>query len=90
MSTNETMTAVNEIASKGIERMTTLSELNLSFLERMAARQMDALNLCIDHGVRVMKLVNESKGYNEIVKGQVEAAKDLSERVVAEQSRRPI
>lgn len=84
MAATETITAVNELTHKGIERMTTLSELNLRIFERLAARQMDAVNLCVEHGVRVMKLVTESKGYNELVKGQVEATKDLSERVMAE------
>jgi len=81
---NETFTAVNEIANKGVERMTTLSELNLRVFERLAARQMDAVNLCMEHSLRVMKLATESKGYNDLLKGQVEAAKDLSERLMAE------
>lgn len=84
MSTNDTIAVVNEMTNKGIERVTSLGELNLRVIERVAARQMDAVNLCIEHGVRVMKLVTESKGYNDLVKGQVEASKDLGERVLAE------
>lgn len=84
MPANETVKAVNEITSKSIERMTNLSELNLRIFERVAARQMDAVNLYMEHGARVMKLATESKGYNELVKSQVEAAKELSERVMAE------
>jgi hypothetical protein len=84
MSTTDTIAVVNEMTNKGIERATSLGELNLRVIERVAARQMDAVNLCIEHGVRVMKLVTESKGYNDLVKGQVEASKDLGERVLAE------
>jgi len=81
---NETFNVVNEIANKGVERMTSLSELNLRIFERLAARQMDAVNLCMEHSMRTMKLATESKGYNELIKGQVEAAKDLTERLMAE------
>jgi phasin family protein len=81
---NDTMSTVNEMTNKGFERMTSLSELNLRVFERLAARQMDAVNLFMEHGIRVMKLATESKGYNELVKGQVEAAKELSERLMSE------
>ena len=81
---NDTMNTVNEMANKGFERMTSLGELNLKLFERVAARQMDALNLFMEHGIRVMKIATESKGYNESFKGQVDAAKELSERLMTE------
>jgi hypothetical protein len=78
------MTTVNEMTNKGFERMTSLGELNLRVFERMAARQMDAFNLFMEHGTRVMNLATGAKGYNELIKGQVDAAKELSERLMAE------
>jgi len=84
MTANDTVNAVNEITNKGIERMTSLGELNLRIFERAAARQMDVMNLFMEHGIRAMKLASESKGYNELVKGQVEAAKELGERLMNE------
>lgn len=84
MNTNESMKAINDWTSKSVERMTSLGELNTRIFERMAARQMDAMNLYMDHTMRMMKIATESKGYNELFKGQVEAAKELSERVMAE------
>lgn len=81
---NNTMNTVNEMTNKGFERMTSLGELNLKVFERVAARQMDAMNLFMDHGIRVMKIATESKGYNEFFKGQVEATKELSERLMTE------
>lgn len=82
--TVNTINTVNEIANKGVERLTTLGELNVRVFERLAARQMDAASLCMEQGVRMMKLVTESKGYNDLVKGQAEAAKELGERLLAE------
>lgn len=84
MNTNETINAVNAAANKGVERATSLGELNLRMFEKLAARQMEAVNLYVEHGVRVMKLASEAKGYNEYLKGQIEAAKELSERMMAE------
>jgi hypothetical protein len=84
MTTNETMSTVNELANKGVERMTSLGELNLRVFERLATRQMDAANLFVEHGIRVMKLATEAKGYNELLKGQVDATKELSERLMTE------
>jgi phasin family protein len=84
MTANETMNTVNEITNKGIERMTSLGELNLRIFERLVARQMDTVNLYMEHGMRVMKLATEAKGYNELFKGQVEATKELSERLMNE------
>ncbi len=84
MSANQTINAVTEIANKGVERLTTLGDLNLRVFERLAARQMDAANLAVEQGTRVMKLVTEAKSYNDLVKCQVEATKELGERLVAE------
>jgi hypothetical protein len=84
MSTNDTINNINEMTNKTVERMTSLGELNVRIFEKMAARQMDALSLYMEHSMRVMKLATESKGYNEFLKGQADATKELSERILAE------
>lgn len=80
----DTMSTVNEMTNKGFERITSLGELNLKIFERLASRQMDAVNLFMEHGIRVMKIATESKGYNEYFKGQVDATKELTERLMSE------
>jgi phasin family protein len=84
MSTNDTINNINEMTNKTVERMSSLGELNVRIFEKMAARQMDALSLYMEHSMRVMKLATESKGYNEFLKGQADATKELSERILAE------
>lgn len=84
MTANDTLHTVNEMTNKTVERMTSLGELNVRIFEKMSARQMDAMSLYMEHAMRMMKLATESKGYNEFFKGQVEATKELSERVLAE------
>ena len=84
MNTSESLKTINELTNKNVERMTSLGELNMRIFEKVAARQLDAVTLYMDHAMRVMKLATESKGYNDFFKGQVDATKELSERVMAE------
>jgi hypothetical protein len=84
MTTTETLNTVNELTNKNVERLTSLGELNMRIFEKMATRQMDALTLYMDHTLRLTKLATEAKGYNEFFQGQIEATKELSERVMTE------
>ncbi|MBK1719040.1 phasin family protein [Thiocystis violacea] len=84
MNSTDSIKNVNEWTEKSVERATSLGELNVRIFEKMAARQMEAMTLYMDHAMRVMKLATESKGYNEFFTGQVDATKELSERVLAE------
>ncbi|MCU0832968.1 MAG: phasin family protein [Chromatiaceae bacterium] len=84
MSTKDNLNLINEMGTKGFDRMTALGEINLRVWERLATRQLDAMSLMMEQGVRQMKLATESKGYNEYVKGQVELAKELSTRLMDE------
>lgn len=84
MSNQDVMNTYTDLANQSVERLNTLGELNMKVAEKMAARQMDALNLFMEQGMRLMTLATESKGYSELYKGQVEMAKDVSEKVMAE------
>ncbi len=85
MHTTDTLNTVKDLSIKGMERINSLSELNMSLFERMAAQQMDTLKMLMEHGKRTMSLTlaTDAKGYNAFLKGQIEAAKDLSEQVMA-------
>ena len=84
MSVKENLSAINEMGTKGYERLNSLTELNLRTWEKMAARQMEAMKLLMEQGSRHMKLASESKGYSELLKAEVELAKDVSNRLVEE------
>jgi len=84
MTKKDNLSAINEISTKSIERMNSLGDLNLKIWEKMAARQLEALNLMMEQSVRQMKIASEAKGYNEFVKAQVEMAKEASERMMEE------
>ena len=84
MSTKNVMNAFNDLTNKGMERANALGELNLKLAETVVARQMDALNLFMEQGVRMMTLATEAKSYGDYYKGQVEMAKELTERMMQE------
>ena len=84
MTAKDSLTAMNEMTSKGADRLSSLGDLNLKIWERLAARQLEALNLMMEQSVRQMKIASEAKGYNEFVKAQVEMAKEASERMMEE------
>ncbi len=84
MTAKDNLNLMNEMGTKGFERLTALGELNLRAWEKLTARQLDAMNLMVEQGVRQMRLATESKGYNEYLKGQVELAKELSTRLMEE------
>jgi phasin family protein len=84
MNTKEGLGAAKEIGSKGMENMKTLAELNMKVLEKIASRQMEAMNYMMEQSKRQMELASEAKGFSELMKGQVELAKETSERMLEE------
>lgn len=73
---------LKDLGSKGVENMNQLAELNMKVLEKITARQMEALHFMMAQSKRQMQLASEAKGYSEFMKGQVELAKETSERML--------
>jgi hypothetical protein len=84
MTVKDNVNAINELTDKSVARMNALGELNLKAWEKMTARQMDAVNLFMEQGVRLMNLATEAKGYSDFYKGQVDMAKEMTERLMTE------
>ena len=84
MNTNETFKTLNDMTHKSVEQVSSLGELNLRIFERLAARHVDAVNLAVEHSVRLAKSMTEPKGYSDLLKTQIEASKELSERLISE------
>jgi hypothetical protein len=84
MTVKDNVNAINELTDKGMARMNALGELNLKAAEKVVARQMDAFNLFMEQGVRLMTLATEAKGYSDFYKGQIDMAKEMTQRMMAE------
>jgi phasin family protein len=80
----ESIEMMNDLSTKGYEVAQSLGEINLRAMERLLARQMDAFSLLMDSGLRQVKMVTEAKGPSDLVKGQIDLVRELSERVLAE------
>jgi phasin family protein len=83
-SAKESIEMMNDLGTKGYEAAQSLGEINLRTMERLLARQMDALNLLMDSGLRQVKMVTDAKGPNDLVKEQINLVRELSERFLAE------
>jgi len=84
MSTKEVFNTYTDLTNKSMERMSALGELNLKLVETVTTRQMDAMTLFMEQGVRMMTLASEAKGYSDLYKGQVEVTKTMTERMMEE------
>jgi phasin family protein len=84
MTQNDTVKIVTDLTNKNLERINALGELNLRAWERMTTRQMDLMGFVMDQTVRSMKLASESKSYTDLIKAQMEMAKDVGERMMEE------
>jgi hypothetical protein len=84
MTVKHNMTAFNDLFTQSLERMSALGELNLKLGERMAQRQLDAVNLYLEQGTRMMQLGTEAKGYADLYKGQVEMTRDMGAKLMDE------
>jgi hypothetical protein len=84
MNTKEAVNTYTDLTNKSVERISSLGELNVKLAETITTRQMDVMNLIMEQGVRMMSLATEAKGYSDLYKGQVEMAKEISERMMAE------
>jgi hypothetical protein len=82
--TKETIEVLNDLSSKGYEAVKSLGDINLRIMERALARQMDALSICMDGGLRSFKLVTESKGPTDLVRGQADLLREFSEKMLIE------
>lgn len=82
MNINETFSLFNELTKQNMERLSALGEINMRAFEKMTQRQMDCFNLFVEQSNRTVKMASESKGSSELLKGQVELGKEMSETMM--------
>ena len=80
----ENLEMFSEMSNKGYEAARQLGEINLRMMEKMLGRQMEAASLFMETGMQQAKMVSEAKGYNELLKGQIEMAQELGQRMMEE------
>ena len=83
MTTNN-IDMMNELNSKTYESTRKLADLTLRNLETLLSRQMDAATLFVETGLRQYRLVTENKNYHELMRAEMEMAREFGDRIVAE------
>jgi len=84
MTVKDNLNTINELTDKSLARMNALGELNLKAAETMAARQMDTWSMLMEQSMRMFTLATEAKTYGDYYKAQVDFAKEMTERLMAE------
>lgn len=73
---------LNDLGTKGYEAAKALSEINLRVMERTAAKHLDTMSLLMDGSLRNIKMITEAKNTTDLVRSQVELARELGERML--------
>ena len=76
--------SLNELGSKGYESFVQLGEINLRTMEKLASRQMDAMNLFMENATRQSELATQAKGLNDLIKAEAELTKEFGNRLMGE------
>jgi hypothetical protein len=84
MTTSDSFKTMNDLGDRGWERLNALGDLHLRTWERLADRQMEAVNLLLEQGLRQARLTTESGGCGELWKGQLELSREMGERMMTE------
>ena len=84
MSVNDTLYAVNHFSDHGLARMASLTDLSLGIFDRLAAKQIAAMDLLVEHGNDILAHAVGAKDLQTLLKGQFEATQDLTRLMMAE------
>ena len=84
MPMNDTLNAVNPLSDHSLTRMASLTDLSLDICDRLAAKQMAAMDLLVEHGNDILAHAVGAKDVETLVKGQLDAAQDLIRLIMAE------
>jgi hypothetical protein len=75
---------LGDLSSKGYEAAKSLGEINLRIMEKMMTRQLDTFNMVATGGLRNLKMITEAKGPNDMLRSQLDLAREFSESMLNE------
>ncbi len=74
---------VNKVNATAVEAARTVGEINKCAVDRIMQQQLALVGQALESGVRQLKLLQESKGYQQYFAGQAELAQEGTEKVLA-------
>ncbi len=73
---------IEKMSRQGFEHMQQLGEINLHAMEQLMGNQMNTLQMFMENGLRQANLASEAKGFSELIQGNMEMTKELTEGVM--------
>ena len=73
---------VNKVNATAVEAARTVGEINKCVVDRIMQQQLALVGQALESGVRQLKLLQESKGYQQYFAGQAELAQEGTEKVL--------
>jgi phasin family protein len=74
---------MNKMGESAFETSRRLAEINQAALEKLMAQQMELVDAWVEAGVKNLELMAKAKGYQEVVSGQAELAREYGQKVLA-------
>ncbi len=77
---NEALDLYKELSEKTVASVKRLGELNLRTFETMAAKQVEMMQSCVDHGSKQAEVLTSSRDLKEILSAQAELSSACAEQ----------
>jgi phasin family protein len=79
----EMIEMMSKMSQNAYETSRRLAEINQSAMEKLMAQQMELVDAWMDSGVKNLELMSKAKGYQDVVAGQTELAREYGQKVMA-------
>ncbi|WP_038043663.1 phasin family protein [Thioalkalivibrio sulfidiphilus] len=79
----EMIELMNKMTQDAFENSRRLAEINQSAMEKLMAQQVALMDAWVETGVKNLELVGKAKGYQDVVSGQAELAREYSQKLMA-------
>jgi phasin family protein len=74
---------MNRMSQSAYDTSRRLAEINQAALEKLMNQQMELVDAWVDAGVKNLELMGKARGYQEVVSGQAELAREYGQKVLA-------
>ena len=74
---------MNKMGENSFETSRRLAEINQAALEKLMSQQMALADAWIDASVKNMELMGKAKGYQDVVSGQAELAREYGQKFLS-------
>ena len=78
----EMFEVMNKMGENAFETSRRLAEINQAALEKLMSQQMELVDAFVETGVKNLELMAKAKGYQEVVSGQAELAREYGQKVM--------